>query len=118
MSCGRSLTGLYRNQIIAMGLLFFAILLIFFFVFVLSWLKQFQLDNSTTGTIISVETETYTGSYGRRYTRQIMAYEFEDSQGKTWRGRKIMNNVRYLNEGGQIPVRYSTTNPSYNDAEV
>ncbi|MEM9450939.1 MAG: DUF3592 domain-containing protein [Cyanobacteria bacterium P01_E01_bin.6] len=101
-----------------MGLLFFAILLICFFVFVLPLIQQYRLDNSTTGTIISVQTETYTGSYGRRYTRQIVAYEFEDFQGKIWRGKKGMINGGYFREGMQISVRYSTTRPYRNEADI
>ena len=101
-----------------MGPFFFVLFIICCLVFVLSWMKQFQLDNSTTGTIISVEVETYTGSYGRRHTRQTVTYEFEDSQGKIWRGKKVMNNVRYLSKGIQVPVRYSTTHPHYNEADI
>lgn len=101
-----------------MELFLIIVLLCLFFVFVLPLIQGNYFNRVTRGTIIATQVKSYSDSYGRRYTRKIFTYEFQDEQGRTWRGQVKGNSVQNLPEGSSIKVYYQENQPSQNRGDL
>lgn len=73
-------------------LLFLGIAILLIFWYPISQRLFHRFGQTTNGHIISTQTRTYSGSYGRRYTKYQIVYEFQDHRGRTWRGRLAPQN--------------------------
>lgn len=97
-----------------MGLLVLIILLMMFLILIWPWIQERQRNRVTTGVVIATELRTYTGKYGKRYTRKFVTFEFQDEQGKTWRGQITGDRTLSIPEGTSIQVHYQAGQPSNN----
>lgn len=101
-----------------MELFIIVVLLGLFFVFVLPLVQKNSMNRVTRGTIVSTQIQSYSDSYGRRHTRKIFTYEFQDEQGRTWRGQVNGNHFQNIPEGSSIKVYYQGNQPSRNRGDL
>jgi len=97
-----------------MGFFILVMLLLMLLLLISPWLQEKQRDRMATGIVIATEVKTHTGSYGKRYTRKVVTYEFEDERGKKWRGQIEGDRTLSIPEGTPIQVHYQGINPINN----